>query len=199
MANATGRPETLIRWLRARVSTSTIRAATWATAAARRPYHFVVGAAAAGLALATAPPWAMPVAAFAIAMVAAAAAHAARVRPVPLALLAAAAVCGGAFAGHLRLAAIDRSADRAGPDGSAISGTAVLLEHPRPSLFGSSAALRMTSGSATGATLLARVDSHRPWPAGGEPGAILRISGTAKQPDKGESFDWRAYLRRRGI
>jgi competence protein ComEC len=47
--------------------------------------------------------------------------------------------------------------------------------------------------------LLARVDGRRPWPAKGDPGAILRVSGTAKRPATGRTFDWRAYLRRRGI
>jgi competence protein ComEC len=97
------------------------------------------------------------------------------------------------------LAGIDESARLPGPDGSPVSGTAILLEHPRPSQFGSSAAIRMTSGRGAGAMMLARVDGGRPWPAGGEPGAILRVAGTAKEPATGRSFDWRAYLRRRGI
>ena len=199
MGDPATRRTALIRWLRASAAAATSHTGAWAAAVGRRPYHLVVAAVAAGLALASAPHWAPGAAALVAATTAAAVARSARVRPAPLAVLAAVAISAGAFAGALRLSAIDRSADRAGPDGSLVAGTAILLEHPRPSQFGSSAAIRMTSGSASGALLLARVDGHRPWPAGGEPGAILRVAGTAKKPASGGSFDWRAYLRRRGI
>jgi competence protein ComEC len=116
-----------------------------------------------------------------------------------MALLVAASIAAGVLCGGLRLEAIDRAATLAGPDGAPVSGTAVLLEHPRPSLFGSSAAIRMTSGRAAGSTLLGRLNGRRPWPARGRPGSILRVRGAAEQPAAGGSFDWRAYLRRRGI
>jgi competence protein ComEC len=152
-----------------------------------------------GLSLAPGPPAAAPIVALVAACAVGAAAHRAGGRTVSLPLLAAAMVCAGAAGGEWRLSAIDRSAARAGPDGSLVSGRAILLEHPRPSQFGSSAAVRMISGRASGAQLLARLDGHRPWPAGGEPGAVLRVLGTAKRPAGGGSFDWRAYLRRRGM
>jgi competence protein ComEC len=153
----------------------------------------------AGLSLAPGAPAAAPIVALAGACVVGAAAYCARGQPALLALLTAAMVCAGAVGGGWRLGTIDRSAARAGPDGSLVSGRAILLEHPRPSQFGSSAAVRMTTGRAAGAQLLARLDGRRPWPAGGQPGAVLRVVGTAKRPAGGGSFDWRAYLRRRGI
>jgi competence protein ComEC len=116
-----------------------------------------------------------------------------------LALLAGVMVCIGALAGGWRLHSIDHAAARAGPAGGSITARAVLLEHPRESLFGSSAAIRIVSGRAAGARVLARLDGHAPWPRGGEPGTILAVSGTVKEPAAGGSFDWRAYLRRRGI
>ena len=69
--------------------------------------------------------------------------------------LAVGAVAAGALLGAIRLEAIDTAARRGGPDGAVVSGTAILLEHPRPSQFGSSTAIRMTQGRATGAMLLA--------------------------------------------
>jgi competence protein ComEC len=108
-------------------------------------------------------------------------------------------VCAGAVAGTWRVDAIDRSAERAGPAGTFLSGRATLLEHPRRSQFGSSAAVRMTSGRAAGTLVLARLDGFKPWPDGGEPGSILRMSGSTERPATGASFDWGAYLRRRGI
>jgi competence protein ComEC len=47
--------------------------------------------------------------------------------------------------------------------------------------------------------VLARVDGRRPWPAGGDPGAIVTLAGDVERPSNGQAFDWRAYLRRRGI
>ncbi|HEY0630958.1 MAG TPA: ComEC/Rec2 family competence protein [Thermoleophilaceae bacterium] len=203
MAGATDPKGGLIRWLPGSAvdvpSRSRAAIGAWATTAGRRPYHLVVAAAAIGLALAPSPNWITAVAALAFAALAAGAARAAAAPAAPLAALAAVGIAAGAFAGTLRLSAIDAGARRAGPDGTYVSGKAVLLEHPRPSQFGSSAAVRMTAGRAVGAMLLARVDGQRPWPAGGEPGAILQVSGTAKEPAAGGSFDWRAYLRRRGI
>jgi competence protein ComEC len=174
----------------------------WTGAVGRRPYHLAIAGLAVGLALAPVQAgWALP-AAIGVGAIAGATAACASGEPCPasrLALLVAAAVAAGGLFGGLRLAGIDRGAALAGPDGSLIAGTAVLLEHPRPSQFGSSAAIRMTSGRDAGAMLLARVDGHRPWPAGGEPGAIVRVTGTAETPASSGSFDWRAYLRRRGI
>jgi competence protein ComEC len=158
-----------------------------------------VAALAVGFALAPAPAWAIPAAAIVGALVAVVAARPDGTTTSLLALFVAGVVCAGAVVGGLRLQAIDRDAALAGPDGSPLAGTAVLLEHPRPSRFGSSAAVHMISGRAAGSKLLARISGAPRWPSGGAPGAILRVSGTAKKPDAGGSFDWRAHLRRRGI
>ena len=189
----------LIRWSRGRIAAATERSTAWAAVAGRRPHHIVMAGLAAGIAAAPAPAWAAPSAALVIAAVAVATVRPSGARPFRFAAFAVAAVLAGAVLGTLRLAAIDSAARRAGPDGAAVSGTAILLEHPRPSQFGSSAAVRLTSGSAAGATMLGRLDGSRPWPGRGEPGVILRLTGTAQRPAAGGSFNWRAYLRRRGI
>jgi competence protein ComEC len=167
--------------------------ATVADPVGRRPYHLAAGALAAGLALAPAPPAAVAAAAVLCG------AALAMLRLHGLALLGVTLVCLGSFAGSLRLGAIDHAAFLAGPAGSSIAGRAIVLEHPRPSRFGSSAAIRMVSGSAAGARLLARVDGRRSWPDGGAPGAIVEVGGATRRPPAGDGFDWRAYLRRRGI
>jgi competence protein ComEC len=159
----------------------------------RRPYHVGAAGLALGLALAPAPRLAAPVVAGVGALMLA------MLRLRPLALLVAGLICAGALAGGWRLHAIDGAASRAGTAGSPLVAQATLLEHPRPSLFGSSAAVRLASGRGEGALLLARLDGHRPWPDGGRPGTILRVAGTLEEPADGGSFDWRAYLRRRGI
>ena len=199
MADEPVRRDGLIAWSRVWIAAGTRASAGRLTEAGRRPHHLVVAAFAAGLAAAPAPVWGAPIGAVLVAAIAARAARAAGAREMPIVALAAGAVMAGALLGGLRLTAIDSAARRAGPDGAVVSGTAILLEHPRPSQFGSSAAIRMTQGRATGATLLGRLDGPRPWPGGGEPGTILRIAGTARTPAAGGSFDWRAYLRRRGI
>ncbi|MEA2397371.1 MAG: competence protein ComEC, partial [Thermoleophilaceae bacterium] len=170
-----------------------------AAALGRRPHHLAMGALAAGLLIAPNPRVAMPVAALSAGAVAMTAARAAGKPSWPLALLGVVMVCGGGVVGAWRVTAIDGSAERAGPDGAPLSGRAILLEHPRQSQFGSSAAVRMTSGRAAGSRVLARLDGFRPWPDGGEPGAVLELSGSVERPAAGGSFDWRAYLRRRGI
>ena len=170
-----------------------------AAAMARRPHHLGAAALALGLVLAPSARQIAPLAALGGAAVAGTAARAARKRSIPLMLLVASLVCAGATVGAWRVASIDRSASLAGPAGSSIVGRAILLEHPRPSLFGSSAAVRMMSGRASGAPLLARLDGRRPWPGGGEPGTVLHVAGAAQMPASTGSFDWRAYLRRRGI
>lgn len=98
--------------------------------------------------------------------------------------------------GTARVAAIDATAARVAP-GERVSGDATVLERPRPGRFGSSAVLRM----ANGARVLARAGASMRWPAGGEPGTIVRVVGTARAPARSAStdFDWSAYLRRRGI
>ena len=161
--------------------------------ASRRRYH--AGAAALALGLAAAPaPAAVPVA-----LALAAAGSLTLLRQPRVALVVTALVCAGAVAGSLRLESIDAAAARGGPAGRGVAGLAVLLEHPRPSRFDSSAAIEMRSGPAAGAKLLARLDGTRGWPKGGAPGTIVRVTGSVRKPSRGDEFDWRAYLRRRGI
>ncbi|MEA2450151.1 MAG: competence protein ComEC, partial [Thermoleophilaceae bacterium] len=166
------------------------RARAWL---AGRPHHGGIAAFAAGLALAPAPPWAS------IALAACAAGALAAARLARLAPLVAGLVAAGALVGAWRIDAIDRSAERAGPAGAAVAGRAVVLEAPRRSQFGSSAIVRMESGRARGAKVLARADGAMRWPADGEVGTIVALSGSADRPKRGISFDWPAYLRRRGI
>src|SRR3954452_6126239 len=199
MADGASREARLIRWSRAGIAAAMERSAAWTAVAGRRPHHIVMAALARGIAAAPAPRWAAASVAVVAAVFASAAARSDAARPFPLAAFAIAAALAGTALGTRRVTAIDAGARRAGPDGTAVSGTAILLEHPRPSQFGSSAAIRLTSGRAAGATMLGRVDGPRPWPGGGEPGVILRVAGSAQRPAAGGSFDWRAYLRRRGI
>src|SRR5436305_4552750 len=158
----------------------------------RRPHHVAVAAAAVGLGLAAAPRQ------VALAVLAAATALLLALCLPRRAALAAIAGVAALACGSARLAAIDRGA-YAGPPGTAVSGRAVVLEQPRPSRFGSSAVVRMTSGRAAGVELLARVSGRMRWPDGGEVGTIVFVAGSAKAPGSGGSFDWAAYLRRRGI
>src|SRR3954454_15731917 len=199
MADGASREARLIQWSRAGIAAATERSAAWTAVAGRRPHHIVMAALAGGIAAAPAPRWAAASVAVVAAVIASAAARSTGARPFPLASLAVAAALAGVALGTLRVTAIDAGARRPGPDRAAVSGTAILLEHPRPSQFGSSAAIRMTSGRAAGATVLGRLDGSRPWPGRGEPGVILRLTGSAQRPAAGGSFDWRAYLRRRGI
>ncbi len=183
------------RWPRlGDIATRAIEAARGAgEQAGRRRYHVAMAALACGLALAPAPKWA-PVAGG----IAAGALAVAR-RRARGAFLIAAMMCLGALVGEWRLSTIDHGAALAGPAGTLISERAVLLEHPRPSLFGSSAAIEVVSGPARGARVLARLDGHRSWPDGGSPGAVIRVAGATDAPATGDQFDWRAHLRRRGI
>src|SRR5436190_7407247 len=199
MAGEPPRRAGLIAWVRRSIAAGARRSTGRLADAARRPHHLVVAGLAAGLAASPAPVWGAVTIAVVAAAVAGGAARSAGARGLPMIALAGGAVAAGALLGAIRLEAIDTAARRGGPDGAVVSGTAILLEHPRPSQFGSSTAIRMTQGRATGAMLLARVDGPRPWPGGGEPGTILRVAGTARTPAAGGSFDWRAYLRRRGI
>lgn len=166
------------------------RARRWLAA---RPHHVGLAALTAGLVLGAAPrPVAVGVSGFGAAAFGAA-------RLPRLALLGATLVLAGAIVGGWRIAAIDRAAAAAGPAGTTVMGRAVVLEPPRRSLYGSSAVVRMQSGRARGARLLARADGDLRWPDGGEVGTIVEVSGDAERPARGRSFDWPAYLRRKGI
>jgi competence protein ComEC len=113
-------------------------------------------------------------------------------------VLCAALLLAGAAAGDLRLAAIDGRAERIEAF-APIGADAVLLERPRASGGRSTAAVRLVSGGASGATLLAVADG--PWKGPDEPGAIVRVRGVARPPAGSDHarFDWPAHLRRRGI
>jgi competence protein ComEC len=117
-----------------------------------------------------------------------------------LALIAAVLLAGGAVVGQARLRAID------GPGGhlragERFVGRAWLLERPRESRFDSSAEVRVASGPARGALVLARAPLGWRWPSGGAVGASLSVAGLLSRPHRSASadFDYPAYLRRRGI
>jgi competence protein ComEC len=160
----------------------------------RHPYHVGLGAFVAGLLLCAAG--------FADVLLVAAllAVGLALARAPELGLIAALLLAGGVFVGHARLGAID------GPNrhlhaGQRFEGRAWLLERPRESRFDSSAEVRVTSGPARGARLLARAPLGWRWPGNGSPGADLDVAGLLKRPHRsaGADFDYPAYLRRRGI
>jgi competence protein ComEC len=113
-----------------------------------------------------------------------------------VAVAALVAVLAGAGAGSVRVAAIDSVADRVHA-GDRIDGEATVAERPRSSRFGSSTVLELPSGT----RVLARAPASLHWPAGGDPGTIVAVTGTARAPRRSPSsdFDWPAYLRRHGI
>ena len=158
----------------------------------RLRYHLAAAAAAVGLALAPAP-WETAVAVAVLAFTACA-----LVRRLLLAALVALLVLAGTGAGELRLRAIDGPGDRLEAF-APVDAEAVLLERPRTGARGARAAIRLQSGSARGATMLAVAEGD--WRGPDEPGAIVRVRGVAKPPLRGDDtrFDWPAYLRRRGI
>jgi competence protein ComEC len=113
-----------------------------------------------------------------------------------LAVAAGLGLAAGVAVGMARVHAIDSTAQQV-KAGDRVEGEAVVLERPRPSRFGSSAVIR----TPTGARVLARAPSRIRWPAGGEPGTIVAVAGTARAPTRSATsdFDWPAYLRRHGI
>src|SRR3954447_1132435 len=160
----------------------------------RHPYHVGLGAFVAGLLLCAAG--------FADVLLVAAllAVGLALARAPELGLVAALLLAGGAFVGHARLGVID-APNRHLHAGQRFEGRAWLLERPRGSRFDSSAEVRLTSGPARGARLLARAPLGWRWPGDGSPGAALDVAGLLKRPHRsaGADFDYPAYLRRRGI
>lgn len=113
-----------------------------------------------------------------------------------VAVSASVALAAGAGVGMVRLASIDATAARANP-GERVRDDAVVLERPRPSRFGSSAVLRLGNG----ARVIARAPGRLRWPAGGDPGTVVAVTGTVRAPRRSatSAFDWPGYLRRRGI
>ena len=162
----------------------------------RRP-HVAVAALATGLAAAPA----LPRSHLLLAAALAAAAALLRVAGVPaVAVIAALALVLGAVAGGARLDAIDRTADRALLADRA-EGPAVVLQRPRRTRFGSWAIVQLGSGPGAGARVAARAGAGIRWPAGGEPGTGVLVSGSLERPRRtpGSRLDWPAFLRRRGV
>ena len=168
---------------------------------ARRPWQVAAACAAGGLALADAG------AESTFAAAACAAAVFAALRATLLAVLGPALILVGFFVGAARLAAIDAPAASV-RDGEQVTLRAHLLTRPRPSAFGSSAEVRAAGGKLGGARLLLRIPRWSPLPPGIDVGAELAVagrlrtvedeSGAGVSSDEG-SFDFAAYLRRRGI
>ncbi|MFL5779974.1 MAG: ComEC/Rec2 family competence protein [Thermoleophilaceae bacterium] len=165
----------------------------------RRPFHAVVGVFAVGLAASEHPRTIGAVALGVLALAASLAAAGQRGLGTRLALAVSLPLLVGAAIGSSRVHAIDAAAYRA-RSGTVVAARATLVEHPRPSRFGSSAVLRIESGPARGAPVLARTRA-RTWPASGEPGRELVVRGELVAPaaTSGAELDWPAYLRRRGI
>jgi competence protein ComEC len=102
----------------------------------------------------------------------------------------------GAAVGAARLDAIDAPATRLA-DGAPLRARAFLLERPRRSPFGRRAEIRLVTGRARGARLLARAGPGRDFPSGAVPGAELRIRGLVRRLPAKRGFA--EYLRRRGV
>jgi competence protein ComEC len=140
----------------------------------RRPHHVAAAALAVGLAASRTPVAAVGLAAAAgLTLAAARAPRAAATVAVGLLV--------GATIGTARIESTDAAAGRALAAGRA-DGIAVVLEHPRPSRFGSSALLELRSGPAAGARVLARARAGMRWPEAGEPGVLARVSGSLDAP-----------------
>ena len=155
------------------------------------PHLVVAGAAAIGLSCATSPRLGVAAAVAAVPAICRLGASRGLATATAIALLLALAL------GAARVAAIDSQAKRVRP-GEWIDTRAVVLERPRPSRFGTSAALRLQDRDAR---VLARAPGQMRWPAGGAPGTIVVVRGSARAPRRSANsdFDWPAYLARRGI
>jgi competence protein ComEC len=166
----------------------------------RRPWQVAAGSVAGGLALAPAGP--EP----ALVVAAVLAASGAALRAAALGALCGALLLAALVAGEARLAAIDAPATKI-RNGERVRLRAGLLTPPRPSAFGATAEARATSGALRGARLLVRSATWSPFPKGIEVGAEMVVAGRLRAlaapgaggQSAGGSFDFAAYLRRRGI
>ena len=161
----------------------------------RHPYHTALAALAAGLACAPAPPE------LALALAGAASLVLACARLPAQAGLAVVLALAGSLAGEARLRAVE-PVPAGELVGERVERRAILLEHPRPGRFGSSAAVQIESTRpGGGARLLAGASRSLRWPRGAGPGSELVVAGTVRslRASAGASFDRLAYLRRRGI
>jgi len=143
----------------------------------------------------------------ALAAAACAAAVFAALRAPLLGALGPALILLGFFVGAARLAAIDVPAAKV-RDEEHVTIRAHLLTRPRPSEFGATAEIRAAGGKLGGVRLLLRIPRWSRLPPGTDVGAELAVagplravedeSGAAASSDE-SSFDFAAYLRRRGI
>lgn len=139
------------------------------------PRHVVLAALVGGIVAGAHMPLALPLV---VVLGAGAAARA----PVAVAVVLAAA--GGAIAGHERLRALERSA--LGPlIGHVVEERATLIEPARPGRFGRATAAVLVRGE----PVLLRGPGRGRW-TGASPGAVLRVRGTLREPDR--------FVRRRG-
>jgi competence protein ComEC len=138
-------------------------------------------------------------------------------------LMSSALLLAGGGVGEARLAAIDAPARRIS-DESSLHARAYVLGHPRPSAFGASVEVEVAEGTLRGARLLGRIPRWVRFPRDLAIGAEVRVSGRVRPLGSGgrgrrsgsgsssssgggdddgngggESFDFAAYLRRRGI
>lgn len=160
-----------------------------------RPWHVALGAFAGGLALGGG------LGETTSAAVAAAALAGANVARAPRAgMLAAAAIIAGAAVGAVRVEAIDAPGGRLHA-GDRVAGLAYLTGPVEPGPFGSSAEVRMHSGSAGGARIVVRFGREQRLPIGAGPGFELALTGSLRLPRvrPDAEFDVRAYYRRRGV
>ncbi len=168
--------------------------------AVRRPWHVGIGTFALGLALAEAGTGLIAgMAAVALLVLSA-------LRAATLGATAAALLLCGAATGDLRLATIDAPAELV-DDGERVQLRTHLVTRPRPSPFGASAEVAVTSGPLSGARLLVRAAQWAPLPQAVRIGEELRLEGRLKEltptGDAGEGsagdFDFAAHLRARGV
>jgi competence protein ComEC len=117
-----------------------------------------------------------------------------------VAILTPLVVTAGVLLGTARVHAIDTTAERALLV-DRFDGSAVVLERPRRTRFGSWAVAELGSGPARGSRVVARADAGMRWPARGEPGIEILVSGSIERPRRtpGSRLDWPAHLRRRGV
>jgi competence protein ComEC len=165
--------------------------------------HVAVGALATGLALAPALPRSNLIAAAPLGTLLASVGAAAVLRALgsPRAFLVAVVALGiGVAVGSARVTAIDRTAERALVV-DRVDGSAVVLQRPRRTRFGSWAIVELRTGPAAGSRVAARADGGMRWPGGGDPGVAVLVSGSLERPrhTPGSRLDWPAHLRRRGV
>ena len=140
----------------------------------RHPYHTALAALAAGLACAPAPPE------LALALAGAASLVLACARLPAQAGLAVVLALAGSLAGEARLRAVE-PVPAGELVGERVERRAILLEHPRPGRFGSSAAVQIESTRpGGGARLLAGASRSLRWPRGAGPGSELVVAGAVR-------------------